>query len=347
MSHSLHDRLRSLRAVGRRVEPDAAWVRATRGTLLMQAKNSLPTEPAPTYQTAKQFIRHFMPLRLVQFARGPVMATLSIFALALGGSIASVSAAERSLPGDFLYSLKLASEQARLALTPSKGEKLKLKVEFTTRRGEDLKQVAHQDVPERPVRVAQAAEILKRDLKTVKEQLEDVKQNTSPETVVEAAKLVDQKSNELVQTLEETKSGLTDETKGKVTEAQAAAADTGVKAIEVLVEKHQEDSGQVSKETVVQAIQDYSQAVADVTGDASLVASSTSLEAATATSSEPFQEAVEQMKTATQQAFAAFASSTAASAILSDGSTTSTAPEVPQGGASSSAPTNASSTTPP
>jgi len=311
----------------------------------MQAGNSMPIVPVRKVQTISQFINHFVPKGLVRFARGPVMAMLSIFAVALGGSIASVSAAERSLPGDFLYTIKLATEQARLALTPSKEDKLKLKVEFATRRGDDLKQVAATDTPEKPARVAQAAEILKRDLKTMQDQLDDVKATTPSETVVEVATLVDQKSGELVQTLEDTKSTLSDDSKSKVTEAQAAAADTGVNAIEVLVEQHQQDSGQVSKDTVVQAIQDYTQTMAGVTGATDLVASSTALEAATVTSSAPLQEAVEQMKVATQEAFAAFASSTPASAVLSDGSVTTTEPVESADTASSSVPSGAPSST--
>ncbi|MFH1078423.1 MAG: DUF5667 domain-containing protein [Patescibacteria group bacterium] len=306
MPTSLQERLRTLRTVGSRVEPDAAWLRSTRQTLVMQAKNSLPTSPVTSWQTAGQAFKHFAPLRLIQMARGPVLAVLSIFAIALGGSIASVSAAENSLPGDFLYSLKLATEQARLALTSAKEDKLKLKVEFTSRRGEELKQVAKEDVPEQSERVAQAAEILKRDLQTVTEQLDDVRNtNTDDKMVAEVAKLVDQKSGELVQALQETKTALPDESKGKVMEAQAAAADTGVKAIEVLLQQHEQSNESVPKGDVVQAIQDYAKTVAGVTGSSALTASSTAFEDPNTTSSVALQDTVQQIKLATQQAFAA------------------------------------------
>lgn len=306
MSSSLYDRLRTLRAVGSRVEPDAAWLRSTRETLLMQAGNSLPTSPVTSWQTVGQAFRYFAPHRLFSVVRGPVLAALSIFAIALGGSIASVSAAEQSLPGDFFYSLKLATEQARLALTSAKDEKLKLKVEFTSRRGEELKQVAREDVPEKSERVAQAAEILKRDLKTVTEQLNDVRNTTSDgKKIVEVAKLVDQKSGELVQALQETKTALPDGSKGKVMEAQAAAADTGVKAIEILLAEHEQSGESIPMGDVVQAIQDYAKTVANVTGSSALTASSTAFEDKTSTSSVPIQDTVQQIKLATQQAFAA------------------------------------------
>ncbi|MCI0479601.1 DUF5667 domain-containing protein [Candidatus Uhrbacteria bacterium] len=321
MSASLHERLRTLRTVTSRVEPDAAWMRSTRATLLMQARNSMPTAPVRSLQTAEQAFRFFAPHRLIHAMRGPVMAVFSILAIALGGSIASVSAAEHSLPGDFLYALKLATEQARLALTSAKEEKLKLKVEYTSRRGEELKKVASEDVPQKEERVAQAAEILKRDLKTVKEQLDDVRNTASDEkTVVEAAKLVDQKSGELVQALQETKTTLSDGSKSKVTEVQAAAADTGVKAIEVLAEKHEQSNESVPKDDVVRALQDYTKTVAGVTGSTSFTASSTALTDPESSSSTSLQTTVQQVKVAAQQAFAE--QKTAADAATADAAAT-------------------------
>jgi hypothetical protein len=317
MSRDLQQRISALRSIERRLEPEAAWMRATRETLLMQVRNSLPTEPVQTSRTVRQFFSHFIPRQFALLIRGPVMATLAIFIAALGGSVASVSAAERSLPGDFLYSLKLATEQARLAFTPTKEDKLKLKVEFTNRRGEDIKSVSKIDVPEKPDRVERAAEILKRDLNTVKQQLEEVKSAAPSEKVVEVAKLVDESSNQLVQSLQETKSGLSDATKGKIVEAQAAAADTSVKAIEVLVEKHQESEDSVSETWVVQAIQDHAQAIADVTGDASLASSTAPLADPNTTSTVSLPAAIEQIKVATQTAFAEMAL-----ADLSSGSST-------------------------
>lgn len=330
MSSHLHDRLRALRSAQERVQPDEAWVQATRNTLLMQVKNSLPPQPVRATATVSYLYRHFSPLKYMQWLRAPLAATLSVLVVVMGSSVASVSAAERSLPGDFLYSLKLATEQARLALTSVKEDKLKLKLEFTTRRGEDLKQVAKTETTSKPGRVAQAAEILKRDLKTVKDQLEDVKTDPKSESgkVVEVAKLVDQKTNELVQSLQLSKLDLSAETKEKLTEAQAAAADTGVKAIEVLVEQHQESSEKVSETEVAQAIQDHTRTIADATVEGSLTVSSTSpvlTITSVGTSTAQFTEAVEQIKSASLQAFAAQKTVEQAQAVTAAASSTTAA----------------------
>lgn len=341
MSRDLQQRISALRSIERRVQPDEAWIRATRETLLMQVRNTLPTEAVRPATQVRDWFRHFVPKQVIYFFRGPLMATLSILTIALGGSVASVSAAEQSLPGDFLYSLKLATEQARLALTPSKDEKLKLKIEFTSRRGEELKSVAQDDTPSRPERVVQAAEILKRDLDTVKQQLDDVNAESEPGKVVEAAKLVDQTSNAIVQSLQMSKLDLPAETKEKVTEAQAAAADAGVKAIEVMVTKNQESSANISEGDVAQALQTHTQTIADATVEGSLTVSSTSpvlTITSVVSSTMPFSEAIEQIKTATQQAFAA--QKTAETLAGTSSSTTAT---LPDGSASSSSTTNTSS----
>ncbi|MBI4138647.1 hypothetical protein HY479_00660 [Candidatus Uhrbacteria bacterium] len=303
MSNSLQKRLRALRLLESRLRPDDAWVAHTREILVMQAKNSLSQERVPMARAMAASVRAFFSGRLFPAVRGPVLAVLSVFVVALGGSVASVSAAEQSLPGDFLYSLKLATEQARLALTSGKEEKLKLKVEFTGRRAEELKKVAKTSDGSKSERISQGTEVLKRDLNTLKQQLDDVKNGSEPKAAAEAAKLVDQKTNELVQVLQETKSDQSDDTKKKLVEAQAAAADAGVKAIEILVQKHSESEDVVPKEELVQLIQGHSKAVADATSG-SLVATSSSITSATGTDPVPFGEVVEQIKAATQQAFA-------------------------------------------
>jgi hypothetical protein len=307
MARDLQYRISDLRSAERRFEPDAAWIRATRENLLNTVSKSLPKEAVRPTRQVSHFFRHFVPPQFVQLLRAPVLASIFVFVAALGSSVASVSAAERSLPGDFLYSLKLATEQARLVMKPTTDEKLKLKVEFTTRRGEELKNVAQGNGDEKPGRVTQAAEILKRDLDTVKKQLQEVKSDgTSPQKVVEAAKLVDQTSNKLVQSLQDSKLDLPSDIKGKIIEAQEAAADTSVKAIEVLVEAHETSQDVVGEHEVVEALQGHTQVLVNITGDPAFASSTANLISSSvdATSTFSLPGAIEQIKVATQTAFA-------------------------------------------
>ncbi len=314
MSQEFQKKIQSLRTRGKKIIPEKAWVLRTRSILIMQAKNSLPVEEMPVWQRSRQAVQMLVTSKVSQVIRKPVMAMLSILGVVLSGSIFTVSAAERSLPGDFFYGVKLVTEQARLALTSTKEEKLILKTEFTDRRVLELKQVATN--PDSGEQVKQVAEMLKRDLSTIKDQFAKVKQESESKKVVAAAKLVDKKSNEVINALQETKNILSPETKEKVTEAQSAAADNGVKAIEALAEKHQESSEIVTATDVVQAIQDHAKAVTEATTlavDLNSVSSTTSTislvsdslaSSTTAFTSSTLPAIVTQVKDMTTQAFA-------------------------------------------
>jgi len=284
----------------------------------MQVANTIPTNRVSRIERLREVVRHFFTVNFGGLVRKPLMAALSILVVAMGGSIMSVSAAERSLPGDFLYGLKLATEQARLAWVSTKEDKLKLKTEFTGRRVNELKEVATHVKSD--ARVQQVAEILKSDLNTLKEQLGDMKNDATSEDAVAAAKLVDQKTNEVITTLQGTKTDMSPETKAKVTEAQSVAAETSVRAIEVLVEKNQESNDLVPVADVTEAIQNHANTVASVTqaplevlGSASSTPSSVASLAqamatgtsASASSSAELPKLMDQVKDMTTQAFAA------------------------------------------
>ncbi len=314
MQNNLEQSIASLRSIERRIKPDAAWVRARRDTLFMQVKNTLPTNAATYRERLHEAIRHFVAIKGSAFVWKPMMTLVSLFILATGGSIMSVSAAEQSLPGDFLYGLKLATEQARLAWVSEKNERLKLKTEFTDRRVHELKEVANVRKDSESVR--QVAESIKRDLSTIKDQLADVKKHSSPEVTAAAARLVDKQSINVMNVLQETKVGLGKEMREKVTEAQTAAAETGVKAIEVLAEKHQQSSSTVSAADLAKTIETHTNAVIAMTNAAPpsvsmtsgtmsiLVQSIASSTASGATSTLELPKLIDQVKNLTTQVFA-------------------------------------------
>jgi len=276
MSNDILRRLRDLRTTKQHITPDAAWVRATRETLLMQVKNNLPlADKATFFGRVRGAFNAFMPRNVGSWMHRPMIAMLFLLAVLTGGSIVSVSAAEQALPGDLLYSLKLATEQARLAFTPVVEDRLKLKTEFNARRVNELRHVA--DDTDHPNRVVQVAEILKSDLNTLKQQLDEVVQGSSAQNAAAAAKLVDKKTTEVISALQETKAQLSPANKEKITEAQSAAADTSVKAIEVLANTHTQKNDAVSAADIEEALKDHAKAVSTVTTDSVTLSSSTSM----------------------------------------------------------------------
>lgn len=236
----LYRSLRMLRHHERGIKPDDAWVKATRERLLMQVSNSMPTREAA--EKNKRVLAKAYP-NFFAVIRGPILATLSIVGVVFGGSFASVRAAERSLPGDTLYMVKLVTEQTRLALESSKTGKVKLKVEFTRRRAEELKTVAQTDTSDKSKRIAIAADLLKQDFHTLKEQLADAKQvvgdtqdSEEIRNVVEVVKAVDKDVVATVQVIKDTNTDdLSVDVKRKIVDAEAQAADAGVRILDILV----------------------------------------------------------------------------------------------------------------
>ncbi len=261
MNKDFQQRIRRIRDAEQRLAPDASWVQQTRQSLMSKIEKDITQEGGEiSFADLLRALINFVPLNAVQWIRTPLVSIATLVAILTGGSALSVSAAERSMPGDFFYGLKLATEQARLALTSGSGEKLNLKAEFTDRRVAELKQSSDANNSDQVVQVAQ---LLKQDLNTLQQQLGDVAQQGSAANTVTAAKLVNKKTAEVVVALQATKEQLTPARKEQVTEVQSVAASTGAQAIEVLVK--QQDNTTLPVTEVAQAIADHATLVASVT----------------------------------------------------------------------------------
>ncbi len=207
----------------------------------------------------------------------------------------------------------------------------------------------------------------------MKNQLVEVSNEESATKVADVARLVDKKSGEVMSALQQAKPQLSPETIEKVTEVQSIAADTSVKAIAVLAEKHQQDNEAVPASDVTDALESHAKIVSEVTSaqplTVSLVvenASSTDVSTSTtpvATSSSvillattptttvtdtpipaiSLPDAVNQLKTATTQAFDLQKTKDKQDTAAANASSSTTGIEDP--GATSSTPQTTSSTT--
>lgn len=213
----------------------------------MQVQNVMPV--GELAKRERESIFAVMLNRTVEALRGPALAVMSVAAVVLGGSIASVNASEQSLPGDVLYPVKLATEQARMVLTSNSSDKVRLKSEFTQRRVDELKTIVIQDGPKKDEQVGKAADVLKSDLDTLRRQLSAVQEKEAQKEAVEAARVVDKSAVEVAKTLGETGINLSPETQEKVDAAKAQAVDVGIQALEVLVTSKTADGQSVVSET--------------------------------------------------------------------------------------------------
>jgi hypothetical protein len=247
----------------RSVQPGSAWVEKTREELLQKIGGTEVVQ-APFGERVALVLKSFIPLSARSAVRGPITAVLSGLGLIIGGSMVGVSAAEQSVPGDLLFPVKLVSEQTRLVLTTDKREKVRLKGEFVNRRVDEIKKIVQTDVGQKPERLKEATEILRRDFDTVKNQLADVSQD-KPVDRVEVAKLIDQATTDAVAGLKEAKASLTSDARSQVAEVEAAAVDTSMKAVNVIIHSQTDEDSKkvVTKEELIQSISQKVEGVSD------------------------------------------------------------------------------------
>ncbi|MBM3205210.1 hypothetical protein FJZ48_04535 [Candidatus Uhrbacteria bacterium] len=261
-----------IREAEQQFTPDSAWMKKTREDVLNRIDALQIQAPSVSFgRRVIQSMKFLLPGRIVTAIRRPVLATLSIVGMVTGGSIMSVSAAEQAVPGDLLFPLKIAREQTRLMLTSNRSDKLKLKTEFIGRRGDEIKSIVASNVSQKPKRLQQAAEIVKRDLDTVKTQLAEVVKQEAPVQAAEAAKLVDKQSSQLIEALKDAKAaGAGSVVDSKVSEASVAAVNTGVKAVQVLIDSqtNPEAQGVVTNSELVQSISEKVQVMNENVVDA-------------------------------------------------------------------------------
>ncbi|MDQ5919531.1 MAG: hypothetical protein QG668_258 [Patescibacteria group bacterium] len=248
-----------MREAESRIQPDAAWVVRTRQDLLKTIHRENAVFLRPTFkERCRSFILTFLPARTIEFVRGPVMAVLSVFGIVIGGSLASVSAAERSLPGDLLFPVKLAGEQARLMIANESPDKLKLKTEFVGKRMNEMKQIATNDTPDKSKRLKEAAGIVKKDLEAVKVQISHVASAEPSANVAKAARAFDEASTGLIKTAKEVQAIAPKDVRIEVTEVQVAAVTASVKAVQVMIDTHNDPAseGVITKEAIKKTIED-------------------------------------------------------------------------------------------
>ena len=114
--------------------------------------------------------------------------TLSLLGILIISSF-SFAVAQNSLPGDRLYSLKRVTERVRLALAPS-NEKPRIQLELTTKRLNELKQIAKENKIEKlNSAIAEVNQTIPETAKTIQK---IVKEKKNIENVKEIVKKVDE-----------------------------------------------------------------------------------------------------------------------------------------------------------
>lgn len=152
----------------REVHPSSTWVDFCRSWLGQQMEireKILTLSQQPKFQQPAFDIRIFT----LNFLKSAVP-TAVVLVFLVAGPVGLVFAAKNSLPGHFLFPVKIVYEKTRLVLIPEK-EKSKLQIEITNNRLQELRTIVSQNSQSNSANVSQALTGLNQELAVVKKQL--------------------------------------------------------------------------------------------------------------------------------------------------------------------------------
>jgi len=182
------------------IEPNPDWLESQRRNLLLHIKSDNEAQRA---WSLSEFFVPRLAGAVSKLALKPVMVSLIIFCLIFGGGFLSVLAAKNSLPGDLLYPIKIAVENARIKVSSSKSQ-INLQAEFVGNRAEELSQIIEKpgDIVEKKEKVAEAADKLQEQIVGAKNHLDKISQS-KPEKMIEVAEVLVKAKEKLIEDLGE------------------------------------------------------------------------------------------------------------------------------------------------
>jgi hypothetical protein len=105
-----------------------------------ELRKTLPETPVQTAPNWKQRLGAFLSLKKIAPLPilSPVISILLVLALFFSGTGITIAAAQNSQPDQFLYDIKLLSEEIRLEITSNPLTKIQLMLEYANRRAEEI-----------------------------------------------------------------------------------------------------------------------------------------------------------------------------------------------------------------
>ncbi len=166
----------------------------------------------------------------------PAMVGVGMLALVVGGWMTSVSAAYESVPGDFFYPIKIATEQAQLTIAISDQKRAELHMEFASRRLAEVSSISASGSSDadKQSRMKTAVVAFKNEVAEAKTVMQNME---GSEEVAAVASALDTKAGEYADAIDQTTQSLgaavnvTDD----VASAKVDAEQAGTDAVEVMV----------------------------------------------------------------------------------------------------------------
>lgn len=221
-------------------------------------RNGFDPDCAKTRYTFRDYVETTL-WQLSHTMLKPMAASLALFVFAVVGSVSVVGAAAHALPGDNLYPVKLGIEKAQLTLAVDAQTRAQLRVEFASRRLEEMVEIAAQGSNSATGSVQLAADRFKNEVVGIQEEL-----STSGDTTA-FAKSVGRKVEVYSSTVASTGDDLPEEVLGQVEEI---LEETKEQVVEVIITAHEADQDEESAHELDIALAQEIEAVVVTYGEA-------------------------------------------------------------------------------
>jgi len=225
------------------IQPNESWVVNSRNKILAKA----PISYDLGHNVAEKSI---FGINFNTIFANKLAVSVSAFIFVIFGGFSAVSVSNSSLPGELLYSVKMAQEGATLAMTPD-DEKAKIEIQQIGKRLEELAKISqnHSDIKQEE-KVGKLLEVIETKNIKVDERITKLVSNGKKEKSVQVAKIISAQNEKYNEILEKSTENLTNTIKERVSEKKEKAIASGEKlnlsSILVIVENMAE-----GKESVI------------------------------------------------------------------------------------------------
>ncbi|MDF1498587.1 MAG: hypothetical protein P1P85_04525 [Patescibacteria group bacterium] len=224
------------------IQPNESWVVNSRTKILAEA----PISYDLGHNVAEKSI---FGINFNSIFANKLAVSVSAFIFIIFGGFSVVSVSNSSLPGELLYSVKMAKEGATLAMTPE-DEKAKIEIQQIGKRLEELAKISqnHSDIKQEE-KVGKLLEEIETKNMKVDERITKLVNNGKKEKSIQVAMIVSDQNEKYNEILEKSTENLTNSIKERVSEKTDKAIASGEKvnlsSILVIVENMSEGNKSV------------------------------------------------------------------------------------------------------
>ena len=178
----------------KKVRPSSSLLNNQRSFLLSEiARIQKTSQTFQTSQTKGKTVFSFPIFNISRFLKPAfALAMFLVVAASSLGTVGLISAAQNSLPGDFLYAIKTTVENTQMTFAGTEENKVKLSIKFAGQRVDEISQIAGN--PEKKNNVGQTVKNFTEQLVMVQDEMNKLKINNA-EKAIEIAKIVSEQTN--------------------------------------------------------------------------------------------------------------------------------------------------------